>query len=129
MALIQATLEDVERFLSFVEPLPSGCLYWTGARSRGSGNRKWYSSFWVPSLQTTVRGHRFSSEVFNCEECPPGYHRDHECCFSMCVHPDHIKVVTKERNQELKVLRQNTLQPQEQFALLLRRFTVDSPSR
>lgn len=80
----------------------------------------------MPSLGTTVRAHRFSSEVFNCEECPPGHHRDHECCFSLCVHPEHIKVVTHLRNQELKLERQTILRPKEQIALLASRFGLDS---
>jgi hypothetical protein len=126
MALLQVTYDDVARFLSYVDPLPSGCLFWNGARSRGSGNRKWYGSFRIPSLKITVRAHRFSSEVFNCHECPPGHHRDHSCAFSLCVCPDHIEVVTKEQNQELKVLRQTIARPQDQLALLLRRFEVDS---
>jgi hypothetical protein len=124
--LLSASQEDVRSFLTKVQPLPSGYLFWTGGRSRGSGNRSWYGSFWMPSLGQAVRAHRFSSEVFNCEECPPGYHRDHECCFSLCVHPEHIKVVTKERNQELKVLRQTILRPKEQIALLAKRWGLDS---
>jgi hypothetical protein len=126
MALLQATYEDVKAFLSKVQPLPSGCLFWTGGRSRGTGNKAWYGSFWMPSLGVTVRAHRFSSEVFNCEECPPGHHRDHSCNFSLCVCPDHIEVVTHERNQELKLLRKQEYNPQDALALLLSRFAVDS---
>lgn len=125
MALLRATPEDVESFLAKVEPLASGCLYWTGARSRGSGNRKWYPSFWMPSIGQTVRGHRFSSEVFNCEECPPGHHRDHECCFSMCVNPEHIRVRTREENQVLKIERQIILPAREHIALLRRRHGLE----
>jgi len=86
--------------MKFVDVLPNGCWFWTGARSRGKGNSKWYGSFGVNG--TTVRAHRFSSEVFNCDECPPGYHRDHLCHFSMCVAPHHLEVVTREENQARK---------------------------
>ena len=120
MALLRATREDVLAFLSKVDVLPNGCHFWTGGRSRGRGNLKWYGSFWVPSLGTTVRAHRFASEVFNCHECPPGWHRDHTCHFSLCVCPDHIEVVTREVNQERKRPRR------EDFALLLSRFGLDS---
>lgn len=92
---------DIFRFLRFVEPLPSGCWYWTGARSRGKGNRKWYGSFRVKGK--TVRAHRFACEALKGEKLPPGHHRDHLCCFSMCVNPEHIQIVSKETNQLRKV--------------------------
>lgn len=102
MSLLDATEDDVRLFLSKVDFLRSGCWFWTGARSRGQGNLKWYASFRVPSLKKTVRGHRFSSEVFNGHECPPGHHRDHLCGFSLCVCPDCIDVVPREVNQQRK---------------------------
>lgn len=100
--MIHATQSDIERFMRFVEKLPCGCWYWTGARSRGQGNRKWYGSFRVGDR--TVRAHRFSCDVLGGRECPPGHHRDHVVCkFSMCVNPDHIEIVTHEENQRRKV--------------------------
>lgn len=101
MSLLQATPEDVERFMRYVDKLPNGCWFWTGARSRGKGNRKWYGSFRLG--KRTVRAHRFASEVLGQEVCPPGHHRDHLCCFSLCVNPAHIEVVTREENQRRKV--------------------------
>lgn len=102
--MIQASQEDIDRFMRYVDKLPNGCWYWTGARSRGKGNRKWYGSFRVG--KRSVRAHRFSSEVLNGDDCPAGHDRDHTCCFSMCVNPAHIQVITKQRNQELKMERQ-----------------------
>lgn len=96
MGLIKATQRDIERFLGKVDKLPNGCWYWNGARSKGRG-KKWYGSFHIANR--TVRAHRFSSEVFNEDECPPDHHRDHLCCFSMCVAPEHIEVVPQEINQ------------------------------
>lgn len=55
----------------------------------------------------TVRAHRFASEVLGRQACPPGYHRDHLCHFSMCVNPDHLEVVPKEVNQERKRARRS----------------------
>ena len=96
--------DDVKRFMSYVDILPNGCWYWTGARSRGSGNRKWYGSFRVGG--TTVRAHRFAAEVIGGQRpLEKGEHRDHTCCFSMCVCPDHIEIVTHEENQERKMKR------------------------
>jgi len=99
---IEFTSADVERFLSYVEVLDSGCWYWTGARSRGKGNKKFYGSFSVE--KRTVRAHAFSCAVAGIE-CPEGFHRDHTCNFSMCVNPNHFECVSREINQERKVMR------------------------
>lgn len=114
--MLHFTDADVARFRRYVDVLPgrlilpsgresSACHLWTGARSRGKGNRKWYGSFRLG--RTTVRAHRFSCEVAS-KECPPGYHRDHECCNSLCVNEDHIEVVPREVNQDRKVSRTRT---------------------
>lgn len=101
MKLLDATDADIKRFMGYVDKLPGGCWYWTGARSRGKGNRKWYGSFRLG--KRTVRAHRFASEVLGLQPCPPGHHRDHTCSFSMCVNPAHIEVVTHEENQRRKM--------------------------
>lgn len=100
------TEADIERFMRYVDKLPSGCWFWTGGRSRGKGNRKWYGSFRVG--KRTIRAHRFSCEAIgNKGPLPPGHDREHGCVFSLCVNPDCIDYVTKERNQELKMERTN----------------------
>jgi hypothetical protein len=92
---------DVARFLTYVEKLASGCWYWTGARSRGQGNRKWYGSFRVKGK--TVRAHRFACVALGTDKsCTPGSHRDHVCGFSMCVNPAHIEIVSREENERRK---------------------------
>lgn len=98
--MIQANENDVRRFMSYVEVLQFGCWHWTGARSRGRGNRKWYGSFSIG--KKTVRAHRFSAEVIGGKQCPAGHHRDHVCNFSLCVNPDHIEIVTREENERRK---------------------------
>lgn len=93
------TEKDVERFMSYVEVLSfGGCWYWTGARSKGKGNKKWYGSFHVGGK--TVRAHRFSVTAIGRKEFSEGCHRDHICNFSMCVNPDHIEIVTREENEK-----------------------------
>ena len=101
--MIKATEADIARFMSYVDKLPNGCWFWTGARSRGKGNRKWYGSFFVGGK--VVRAHRFACEALTDKPCPPGSHRDHECCFSLCVNPDHFEIVTHEENQARKMAR------------------------
>jgi hypothetical protein len=101
-----ATQKDVDRFMRYVEKLPCGCWFWTGARSRGKGNKKWYGSFHVAG--TTVRAHHFSCDVIGKVTVPPGHHRDHTCQFSLCVNLDHIEIVTHAINQERKIARRRT---------------------
>jgi hypothetical protein len=118
VALLTATEADVRRFMSYVVPLPCGCWLWVGARSRGggkNGQRVWYGSFRFKCPQTkkhrTVRAHRFASEVLGKKECPPGHDREHTCELSLCVHDDHIEIVTKAVNQERKVERRRARGP------------------
>ena len=82
---MNASSSDVARFMSFVEILPNGCWFWTGARSRGEG----YGSFKVGG--TAVRAHRFSHDVIGGKVLPSGWHRDHTCRFSLCVCPEHVE--------------------------------------
>lgn len=103
--MITPTPEEIERFMSKVDRLPSGCWYWTGARSRGAGNSKWYGSFNFRG--TVIRAHRFSHDILGGKVCPPGYHRDHTCCFSMCVCPGCIEAITPIENQRRKMERRN----------------------
>lgn len=101
---LHATEADIARFMKYVDKLPNGCWFWTGARSRGKGNRKWYGSFSLG--KRTVRAHRFSCEVIGkMGPLPPDHHRDHECVFSLCVNFEHVNYVHKEMNQTLKVQR------------------------
>lgn len=96
---------DIDRFFSHVEKLPLGCWFWTGARSRGAGNKKWYGSFWLKS-SGVIRAHRFSCEAIGGK--PPlslGEHRDHLCQFSLCVNFECIEIVTHEENQRRKMER------------------------
>jgi hypothetical protein len=94
--------DDVKRFMSYVEVLQGGCWYWTGARSRGKGNKKWYGSFHYNGK--TIRAHRFSAIYIGGQrELEKGEHRDHVCRFSMCVNPEHTEIVTHEENQKRKV--------------------------
>lgn len=95
--------KDIERFMRHVDRLPNGCWYWQGARSRGKGNRKWYGTFRMKGM--SVRAHRFAADAIGGKVCHAGQHRDHTCCFSMCVNPDHIEIVSHEENQRRKLER------------------------
>jgi len=92
-----SSCKDTERFLSYVDKLPSGCWFWNGGRSRGRG-RKWYGSFNFQGR--TIRAHQFAHDHLAGKECPEGYHRDHLCGFSLCVNPEHIVAVPQPVNIE-----------------------------
>jgi hypothetical protein len=99
---MEATQEEIDRFMSYVDKLPNGCWFWTGGRSRGKGNKKWYGSFWFRGK--TIRAHRFSCDYLGkFEPLPPGQHRDHTCVFSLCVNFDHLEKVTPKENNDRKL--------------------------
>lgn len=95
--------DDISRFMRSVDKLPNGCWFWTGGRSRGKGNKRWYGSFSYKGK--TVRAHVFSCDVIGKKVVPKGWHRDHTCVFSLCVNFDHIDPVLPAINQERKVSR------------------------
>lgn len=102
--LLSATPAEIKRFMSFVEILPSGCWFWTGARSRGKGNKKWYSTFWWNKERGSIRGHRFACEQISGRALPPDHHREHLCRFSLCVNPEHLEILHKDENQRRRHL-------------------------
>jgi hypothetical protein len=97
------TEADVRRFLKYVEVLPSGYHFWTGARSRGKGNRKWYGSFRIS--RRVVRAHKFAAVALG-RGFTPGNHLDHTCGFSLCVNWKHLDDVTPKENNDRKLARQ-----------------------
>ena len=110
-AVTEATQADIDRFMSYVDKLPCGCWYWTGARSRGKGNRKWYGTFKFKGK--AIRAHRFACEhIKKLPPLPNGMHRDHTCTFSMCVNPDHLEYVTHAENQDRKIARKKEREPE-----------------
>lgn len=104
--MIEATPEEIARFMKHVDKLPSGCWFWTGARSRGAGNRKWYGTFWVNRKLGRIRAHRFSCEAIGrMGPLPEGHDRSHECDFSLCVNFDHVTYELKTVNQARRIER------------------------
>lgn len=95
------TEEELARFYSHVEKLPCGCHFWNGARSRGKNrSKKWYGSFRYRGK--VIRAHRFAHDHIGGRECPPGYHRDHTCEFSLCVNDEHLEAITHAENERRK---------------------------
>jgi hypothetical protein len=109
MTALVASEADIARFMSYVDKLPNGCHFWSGGRSRGKGNKKWYGSFHLNGR--TVRAHKFACEVLgHMGPLPPGHDRDHTCVFSLCVNPEHLEYVPKEKNNALRDLRRAAAQ-------------------
>jgi hypothetical protein len=95
---VKPTDAEIARFMDRVEVLNSGCWYWTGARSRGARNKKWYGSFWFRGK--AIRAHRFACDYLGGNGAlAPGDHRDHVCGFSMCVNPEHLERVSHAENE------------------------------
>lgn len=103
MVALAADDPDVVRFMRMVDILPCGCWFFTGARSRGRGNRKWYGSFYYRGK--TIRAHVFSCDKIGGKIVPRGWHRGHSCHFSLCVNPEHIDPMSPSDNQKEKVER------------------------
>lgn len=66
------------------------CWHWTGAK-----NPKGYGNFSVGGVQVSV--HRFSYELYN-GHIPEGLTVDHSCNNTSCINPDHLRLMTNERN-------------------------------
>jgi hypothetical protein len=79
---------------------PLACWPWTGARSRGKGNKAWYGSFhvgMVDGVKITVRAHIFAAAAIG--EYQEGMSRDHFVCGNtICVNPFHSETVTGREN-------------------------------
>lgn len=104
--MIEASPAEIARFMKLVDKLPSGCWFWTGARSRGGGNRKWYGTFWVNKKIGRVRALRFSCEAIGGKgPLPAGHDRSHQCHFSLCVNPDCVEYEPKAVNQARRIER------------------------
>jgi HNH endonuclease len=102
----QSTGSTSERFLRYVRIQHSGCWIWTGGRSRGKGNKKWYGSFWAEGK--TWRAHIWSARFLGgLRALKRGEHYDHTCNNSLCVNYHHLEIVTNQENTRRKVERRN----------------------
>ena len=74
----------------------SPCWIWTGAKSRGQGNRAFYGSFKYEGK--AVNAHVFSSREIKKQDCPKGFNRHHICEDTLCVCPEHVDIITEQQN-------------------------------
>lgn len=81
----------LERFLSKINVVDSGCWEWQGCESRGYG-QFWYNK----KLKAT---HQISYELFK-GNIPKGLELDHLCRNKRCCNPDHLEAVTHKENTQ-----------------------------
>ena len=91
---MKATPKDVARFASKVNFSGSGgCWIWLGAKNDGG-----YGQIWVN--RKARYAHRVCYEFLTGSTIPSGLYLDHRCRNTLCVNPDHLRVVTNKQNQE-----------------------------
>lgn len=80
-----ATGDEVQRFLSFVDDV-DGCSLWNGG-TYATG----YGEFTIGGQ--SIYAHRHAYELF-VGPIPDGHHLHHECEVKACVNPDHLTPLT-----------------------------------
>ena len=79
---------------------PEGCWLWTGATNKGRNTRGGpYGKLGdeYPSRKT-VLAHRVAWRLTNGEDPPAGMQVDHACNNSLCVNPDHLRLLAPRDN-------------------------------
>lgn len=79
----------------------TGCVEWTGGRTRGQGHTAWYGAFWFDGR--SVLAHRFAAEYIHGHRLEPWLQVDHECRNTLCV--QHLQSISAELNRELQWVR------------------------
>lgn len=99
-------LTPMERFLSFCRFEPeTGCVLWTGGKTKGRGHHVDYGSFWFKGRRWFA--HRWSAKHIHGFEID-GFDVDH-CCphipkpNTLCV--EHVQALTPARHRELETAR------------------------
>lgn len=77
------------RVMKYTEPLPTGCLRWTGTKLGK------YGSLWIG--HKTVLAHRWVYAQL-VGQIDPDLELDHLCRNTLCVNPYHLEMVTRQEN-------------------------------
>lgn len=99
-------LTPLQRFVSFCRFEPeTGCVVWTGGKTKGRGHNVDYPSFWFNGKRWF--GHRWAAKFIHGQDID-GFHTDH-CCphrplpNTLCV--EHVQSLTPRENRELQFTR------------------------
>ena len=78
----------------------TGCVEWTGAKTRGRGHHDWYGSFWFE--RESWLAHRWAA--YHIHGLPiDDLQVDHVCGNTLCV--QHLQSITPTLNRELQWIR------------------------
>lgn len=103
----QKTKSAMERFIEKCEFDPyTGCVIWTGARTRGQGHNGWYGRFHYQGRK--ILAHRWAAEHIHGLKLTQFEQVDHCCPIpkipnTLCV--QHLQVVSPTLNRELQWIR------------------------
>lgn len=93
------TDKDIARFWAKVDK-SRGCWSWQAATDRHGYGYIWFN-------EKLVDAHRFSYALAY-GECANNLVIDHKCHNSLCVNPSHLRLVTKQQNNENMVARKDS---------------------
>ncbi len=91
----------IERFIAkCVFDPTTGCVNWTGGKSRGRGHSVWYGVFWFEGKRWFA--HRWAAKyIFGLDI--DELQVDHECTNALCQH--HLQAITPVANRALQWIR------------------------
>lgn len=91
----------LQRFLAKCQfDAVTGCVLWTGGKTRGRGKTSWYGSFWYEGRRWTA--HRWAAKHIH-GLCIDQMDVDHKCCNTLCQ--AHLQAVPGQENTALYWLR------------------------
>lgn len=99
-------VDPMQRFLSKCQFQPeTGCVVWTGAKTKGRGHHIDYGSFWFE--RRSWFAHRWAAKYIH-GQVIEGFDVDHYCPAltipnTLCV--EHVRSETPERNRQLQTMR------------------------
>lgn len=110
------SLEDRLLANSYLDVV-TGCRVWLGYCGLSRSGVYARLSVRVPGKPYPVPmyAHRLAWEIWNERKIPPGYEIDHVCENTICIAPEHLRLVDGDTNKALYQARQYERERQERF--------------
>lgn len=83
---------------------PAACWIWTGARSRSRSGRYYGHLRLDAPSRKHIRAHKVSYQL-HVADLDDGRELDHTCSNTLCVNPDHLRLVTHYENMQAVIAR------------------------